>query len=67
MSDVSAELLEILVCPRCRNSLAVDASSLRCDACQLRYEIVDGIPDMMVPHAAEPSESKPDAPLPQLQ
>jgi uncharacterized protein YbaR (Trm112 family) len=67
MTDVSAELLEILVCPRCRKALVLEAASLRCDACRLRYEIVDGIPDMMAPHAAEPSASTSDAPRPQPQ
>ena len=67
MTDVSAELLEILVCPRCRTSLVLEGTSLRCDACRLRYEIVDGIPDMMVPHAAEPAASRPDGPRPQPQ
>ena len=62
MTDVSAELLEILVCPRCRTSLVLEGTSLRCDACRLRYEIVDGIPDMMVPRDAEPSASTLDAP-----
>jgi uncharacterized protein len=62
MTDVAPELLAILVCPRCRGSLVVETTSLRCDACRLRYQVVDGIPDMMVPRDAEPSASTPDAP-----
>jgi uncharacterized protein YbaR (Trm112 family) len=62
MTDVAPELLAILVCPRCRGSLVVETTSLRCDVCQLRYQVVDGIPDMMVPRDAEPSASTLDAP-----
>ena len=61
MTDVTPELLAILVCPRCRNSLVAEATSLRCDACRLRYQVVEGIPDMMAPRDAEPSSPTLDA------
>ncbi|MEG9225275.1 Trm112 family protein [Aeromicrobium sp. Sec7.5] len=46
-------LLEILVCPQCRDRLFVDeeASELVCQACQLAYPVSDGIPTMLVHEA----------------
>jgi uncharacterized protein YbaR (Trm112 family) len=51
MSEVPAELLEILVCPKCRGALVVETASLRCDACGLRYRVEDGIPVMLIDEA----------------
>lgn len=50
---LSPELLSILVCPACRGDLAYDEASqhLTCDACRLRYRIVDDIPVMLVEEA----------------
>ncbi|HVC42734.1 MAG TPA: Trm112 family protein [Candidatus Saccharimonadales bacterium] len=53
MSQLPGELLDILVCPRCRGRLAVEPASLRCDACMLRYRVDRGIPVMLI-HEAEP-------------
>lgn len=48
------DLLEILVCPKCKGELeyreAEDA--LLCHECRLRYAIDDGIPVMLVDEAA---------------
>ena len=44
MSQLPKDLLDILACPRCRGPLAVEATSLRCDACMLRYRVDNGIP-----------------------
>jgi len=52
MSQLSQELLDILVCPRCRGPLAIEPESLRCDACMLRYRVDNGIPVMLI-HEAE--------------
>ena len=51
---LSSELLAILVCPACKGDLAYDAGAqtLSCQACCLRYKIVDDIPVMLV-HEAE--------------
>ena len=48
--ELDAGLLEILVCPTCRSTLAVDAdaSVLVCNACPRTYEVRDGIPMMCV-------------------
>jgi len=53
--SLEPDLLEILVCPRCRGGLtaAEDGSSLDCPACRLRYPVRDGIP-IMLPEEAEP-------------
>jgi uncharacterized protein YbaR (Trm112 family) len=51
---VSDELLSILVCPQCKGDLRYEreAARLVCDACRLRYPIVDDIP-VMLPEEAE--------------
>ncbi len=51
--DIDRELLEILVCPRCRGHIRLneDESGLICDACKLMYEIRDGIPVMLIEEA----------------
>ena len=55
MSELPAELLEILVCPSCHTSLAWDyeASELVCTlpSCGLAYPVRDGIPVLLVDEA----------------
>lgn len=48
--NLDSALLDILVCPVCRSTLAVDedASTLVCGACPRAYEVRDGIPVMTV-------------------
>lgn len=50
---LDSELLEILVCPRCKGDLEYrpDEQELVCPVCRLRYEIRDGIPIMLVDEA----------------
>ncbi|HET7226772.1 MAG TPA: Trm112 family protein [Candidatus Eisenbacteria bacterium] len=50
---LSSELLAILVCPNCKGDLVYDerAATLTCNACRLRYRIVDEIPQMLVEEA----------------
>ncbi|HKA25474.1 MAG TPA: Trm112 family protein [Candidatus Eisenbacteria bacterium] len=50
---LSADLLSILICPVCRGDLEYDsnASMLTCQACRLRYRVVDDIPVMLVDQA----------------
>jgi uncharacterized protein len=47
------QLLEILVCPRCKGELEYreEEQELVCRACALRYEIRDGIPIMLIDEA----------------
>ncbi|HXX49053.1 MAG TPA: Trm112 family protein [Myxococcota bacterium] len=54
---IDPELLEILVCPKCKSELAVKRAadgaeeSLDCPACRLSYPVEDGIPVMLVEEA----------------
>ncbi len=50
---VSTELLEILVCPKCKGDLGVNEAKdgLICESCRLVYEIRDDIPIMLVDEA----------------
>jgi uncharacterized protein YbaR (Trm112 family) len=52
-SMVDPQLLEILVCPQCKGELEYRAkqAELVCHKCQLRYEIRDGIPIMLIDEA----------------
>lgn len=49
------ELLEILVCPKCKGELeyrnAESEEALLCHACRLRYAVEDGIPIMLIDEA----------------
>ncbi len=50
---VSKELLEILVCPKCKGPIHLNdkEDGLVCDACKLVYEIRDDIPIMLIDEA----------------
>jgi uncharacterized protein YbaR (Trm112 family) len=51
---LAPELLEILVCPKCRGRLehhATPREALVCRACRLVYEVQDGIPVMLIDEA----------------
>ena len=47
---VPAELLEILVCPRCKGELRAEPAAARlvCSACRVAYPVREGIPIMLV-------------------
>jgi hypothetical protein len=47
------QLLEILVCPKCRGELVYREAppTLACERCRLRYEVRDGIPILLVDEA----------------
>jgi uncharacterized protein YbaR (Trm112 family) len=51
---ISAELLEILVCPLCKESVALtsDGNGLKCPKCKRVYPIKDDIPVMLVDEAS---------------
>jgi uncharacterized protein YbaR (Trm112 family) len=53
---ISAELLEILICPACHAKLVLqgDNGSLACSGCRLVYPIEDGIPVLLVQRAHKP-------------
>lgn len=50
---INDQLLEILACPQCKGAveLANDKTGIICRACQLRYEIKDDIPIMLIDEA----------------
>jgi len=50
---ISRELLELLVCPKCKGKvyLSERGDGLICDVCKLLYEIRDGIPVMLIGEA----------------
>lgn len=47
------ELLDILVCPKCRGELHYDRTreELVCNACKLAYPVKDDIPIMLIEEA----------------
>ena len=51
--SLSPQLLDILVCPKCKGDLEYreDESSLICHECRLRYPVRDDIPIMLVDEA----------------
>jgi len=51
---VPRQLLEILVCPKCKGELDYRESehTLDCKHCRLRYPVRDGIPIMLIEEAA---------------
>lgn len=57
---VSQELLDILVCPKCKGKIYLNAAKdgLICDACQLIYEIRDDIPVMLIDEAKPISQNE---------
>lgn len=50
---VDKQLLELLVCPKCKGELEhrAEANELVCHNCRLRYEIRDDIPIMLLDEA----------------
>jgi uncharacterized protein YbaR (Trm112 family) len=50
---VSQDLLDILVCPKCKGALRLNEAKdgLDCDACKLRYPIKEDIPVMLIDEA----------------
>jgi uncharacterized protein YbaR (Trm112 family) len=52
------DLLETLVCPKCRGDLVYEAEAGRlvCHACRLGYPVRDDIPVMLIEEAEETGE-----------
>lgn len=50
---IAQDLLEILVCPKCKGGIYLnsDRNGLICDHCRLLYEIRDDIPIMLIEEA----------------
>ncbi|HEX4663525.1 MAG TPA: Trm112 family protein [Terriglobales bacterium] len=54
---IAQELLEILVCPLCKQSVTLtdQRDGLRCSACGRIYPVIDDIPVMLVDRARQDS------------
>lgn len=52
---VDKELLDLLVCPKCKGELELkdDRSGLICRACKLMYPIEEDIPVMLIDEAVD--------------
>jgi len=50
---IDKELLDILVCPKCKGNLELSTNedSLSCKTCSLKYPIRDNIPVMLIDEA----------------
>ena len=50
---LAPDLLEILVCPKCKGDIHLNQTEdgLVCDACRLMYPIKDDIPVMLIDEA----------------
>ena len=50
---LAPQLLDILVCPKCKGTLMYRETegALDCNACELRYAVRDGIPVMLIDEA----------------
>jgi uncharacterized protein YbaR (Trm112 family) len=61
MERIPQDLLDILVCPKCKTSVVQEGDTLRCTHadCGLSYPIRDGIPVMLIEEATSPAQ-KPD-------
>lgn len=53
--NLDPALLEIIVCPACRSTLAVAGEELVCQGCGLAYPVRDDIPVLLVDEARKPS------------
>jgi uncharacterized protein YbaR (Trm112 family) len=58
MMAISKELLDILVCPKCKGEIYRNdaGDGLICDRCKLLYEIKDDIPIMLIDEAKKIDE-----------
>lgn len=62
-SEISTELLEILVCPKSHGRLEQRGDWLYCEKSGLRYPIRDGIPIMLIDEAEDiPDVERPSLP-----
>jgi uncharacterized protein len=55
---INKELLEILVCPACREKVELKGEFIVCSGCGKRYPIREEIPIMLINEALPPEENK---------
>jgi uncharacterized protein len=54
---ISNDLLDILVCPACREKVELKDSFIVCTACRRRYPIREDIPIMLINEALPPEDA----------
>ena len=66
---LSLELVEMLVCPKCKGTIALrkDESAFECSNCRLVYAVVDGIPNFLIDEATPLGQGGSPGPLPEGQ
>ena len=54
--NLSADLLEILACPKCKSKIKFEGGKIICQgpSCGLRFPVKDGIPVMLIDEAEKP-------------
>ena len=57
---IEKDLLDVLICPACRNKLTekMDGSGLKCEGCKRVYPIIDEIPVLIVDEARIEDDSR---------
>jgi hypothetical protein len=58
LMTINSELLEILVCPACREKVEQKGEFIVCSSCGRRYPIRDEIPIMLINEALSPEEAE---------
>ena len=48
---LTQQLLDLLVCPKCKGKLDTGEDKLVCNHCHLAYPVRDGVPVMMIDEA----------------
>jgi len=51
MTQLDENLLEILICPKCKGELKKEGEQLVCAACSLAYPITEGMPRLVAEEA----------------
>ncbi len=46
---IDVNLIQLLACPACGSSVSEISEHIKCNACDKKYPIVDGIPVMLLP------------------
>ena len=54
------ELLDVIVCPKCKGDVKEEGMFLTCSACNLAYPILEDVPDMLIEDAWPLEKAKKD-------
>jgi len=50
---IDKDLLDILACPKCKNSVRYEDNKIICDNCRKYYPVKDDIPIMLIEEARD--------------